>query len=430
MQIFKRTRIGALRLLLAISMPLRAQVLAGISLEEAIDEAIKHNLDLVAERYSLSIAQARQVTAALRPNPVLTVNGQTLDLLGAGFNTNSPAGPNQFNARTEFPIERAGKRERRVELAAAERSLSELQLEDFVRRLMWEVRSGFTDVVQARDALTLAEDNLRTLRGIAEVNEIRVQSGDLAAVELERSRVAVAQHETSVEQARLSLEQSSVRLLRLIGRTATNTPVHFTGALPQSQIRESLGDLISRALAQRPDLRAATQAQARSQADLRLQIANGKVDYAVGAEYSYQRAFGVGGSSVGVSLSVPLPVFHRNQGEILRAQREGQQNNARIVALREAIRNEVELAHRQHASAVRLLENIQGTLLTRSRSVRDTTEYSYRRGEATLVEFLDAQRAFNDSVQTYNNARASLTRSLYLMETVCGSGVLAAMGEK
>lgn len=399
-----------------------------LSLDDALDEAIRNNLDLAAERYNLSIAEARRLTASLRPNPVLTVNGQTLDLLGTRFNPDNPAGPNQFNARTELPIERAHKRERRVELAAAELSLSELQLRDFVRRLTWEVRSGFTDVIQARDALLLAEDNLRTLRGIAAVNEKRVHSGDLAGVELERSRVAVAQYETAVEQAHLRMEQASARIQQIIGRPLTTEPVLFSGNLPQEKRRDSLDELLTAALELRPDLRAATQAQARSQADLRLQLANGKVDYVVGAEYSYQRAYGYGGSSLGFSISLPLPVFNRNQGEVLRAQREGQQSAARITALHSSIRNEVNLAYKQHQSAIRLLENIEGGLLTRARSVRDTTEYSYRRGEATLVEFLDAQRAFNDSVQTYNEARAALTRSLYLIEAACGTTTPATKG--
>jgi cobalt-zinc-cadmium efflux system outer membrane protein len=105
---------------------------------------------------------------------------------------------------------------------------------------------------------------------------------------------------------------------------------------------------------------------------------------------------------------MPLPVFNKNQGEIARAEREGQQQGARITALEASISTEVDMAYRQYQTSERLLKNIETSLLSRAKTVRDVTEYSYRRGEATLVEFLDAQRAFNDSVQSYNEARASL----------------------
>lgn len=388
----------------------------GITLDEAIDEAIRNNLDLAAERYGVSIAQAREITAALRPNPILTVEGETLNAFGAPYGSDSPLGPNQINARTDFVIEKGGKRARRIEVARADRSFAEIQVQDLMRLLVWDVRAGFTEVLQATDSVALAEDTLRTLQGIADLNSLRVRSGDLAQVELDRSRVAVVQYEAQVEQAKLRLEQSGAQLSRLMGRSGT--PVRVVGAHALSRRVESLPGLIGRALTNRPDLHAAKQAQVRNQADLRLQLANGKVDYTVGSQYSYQRAFGIGGSTVGFSFSVPLQIYNRNQGEIARAERESQQNQARIAALESAIRNEVEQAYRQYQSAIHLLDKVESSLLVRSRSVRDTTEYSYRRGEASLVEFLDAQRAFNDSIQTYNEARAAVARSSYWIDAV------------
>jgi cobalt-zinc-cadmium efflux system outer membrane protein len=233
----------------------------------------------------------------------------------------------------------------------------------------------------------------------------------------------VTQYETAVEQAKLQLGQNKSKVLRLMGRVVAPGLIEFTGDLPQTRQTEGLPELISRAQANRPDLLASRQTQARSQADLKLQLANGKVDYVLGSEYSYQRAFGIGGSSLGFGISVPVPVFNKNQGEIARAQRESQQSSARIAAMESMVRNEVEMAYREYQTALRILERIEGSLLNRARSVRDTTEYSYRRGEATLVEFLDAQRAFNDSVLTYNAARASLARGIFNLETVSGSGI-------
>ncbi len=150
----------------------------------------------------------------------------------------------------------------------------------------------------------------------------------------------------------------------------------------------------------------------------------GKVDYSVGAQYHQQ--YGpvlCCGQSMGFFLQVPIPVFNRNQGEIERARRENEQLGKRVTSLEAQINNEVQTAYDQYQTSRTLVENIEATMLKQARDVRDITEYSYRRGEASLVEFLDAQRAFNDTMQTYNEARGEYARNLYLLESVSGKGV-------
>ena len=152
-------------------------------------------------------------------------------------------------------------------------------------------------------------------------------------------------------------------------------------------------------------------------------LANGKADFVIGTEFTRQSAWGVSGNSMGFYFSTPIKLFNRNQGEIARAQREGTQAGARIHALEASIGAEVEKAYRQYTVSSELLTSVQNDMLARARSVRDTTEYSYRRGEASLIEFLDAQRAFNDAMQTYNEVRGNFARSLYLIDTVSGATV-------
>src|SRR5262249_53436950 len=160
----------------------------------------------------------------------------------------------------------------------------------------------------------------------------------------------------------------------------------------------------------------------RSQADLRLQIAQGKVDYTVGAQYHRQFS-NARGSSLGLFFSAPLPVFNKNQGEIERARREEMQIQARIRALQKDIGTEVQNAYQQYATAKDLLDSFEKNMLAEAREVRETTVYSYRRGEATFVELLDAQRAFNDTMQGYNEARGEYARSLYLIDSISGKAV-------
>lgn len=394
-----------------------------VTLDQAIQEAIAKNLNLAAERLNVTVAEAREITARLRPNPVLTVSGQTLNILGANYSPNTPLGPNQMNIHTDLPIERAHKREQRVGVAQADISLAELGVREVMRQVINSVQNAFVDVQQAKNNLALAQENLRSLEGVVSVNEARLNSGDLAQVELERSRIAALQYRTAVQQAQLQLDQAKTQLQFLMGRTQRADDFDVAGDLRRDIVPDSVVDLEQKALAVRPDYLYGTQTQARSQADLRLQLANGKVDYVVGAEYTRQQAWGISGSSMGFYFSMPLPIFNKNQGEIARAQREIDLAGARRNALEASINAEVEKAYRQYSVSRDLLSNVETNMLARARSVRDTTEYSYRRGEATLVEFLDAQRAFNDTMQTFNDARASYARSLYLIDTVSGATV-------
>jgi len=121
-----------------------------------------------------------------------------------------------------------------------------------------------------------------------------------------------------------------------------------------------------------------------------------------------------------VFFSSALPVFNRNQGEIERARQEQRQIEARIRGLSASIQAEVETSYLQYSNARVTLERIEGTMLIKARDVRSITEFSYRRGEATLVELLDAQRAYNETIQAYNDARAEFARSLYLIDAVTG----------
>jgi len=394
-----------------------------ITSDEAVQEALSRNLDLAVQRYDISVAEARQIQAALRPNPVLTVSGDHLDLLGTHYDAINNGGPNEYSVRTDFVLERASKREKRIAVGSVERSIAELGVRDAMRKLIFEVQSAFVDVLLAKEHLALARDNLKSLNGIVQVNTTRVRTGDLAPVELSRSEVAALQYQTSVQQAEMQLRQATNRLQLLLGRTNPVEDFDVAGSFRSDPSRANLEMLREQARLQRPDLLALGQGQARSQADLRLQIATGKVDYTVGTEYRRQQAPSGTGNSLGFFFSAPLPFFHRNQGEIARAERELTQAGARIQALQANVNADVSNTWQQYLTSKRLFEDIEAAMLPKAKEVRETTEYSYRRGEASLVEFLDAQRAFNDAMQSYNEARAAYARSLYLMDAMTGSSV-------
>jgi outer membrane protein, heavy metal efflux system len=391
-----------------------------LTLEAAVQEAISHNLDLLAERYNLPVARTRIITAGLRPNPVLTLDADHLDLLGTGFNlTTNNGGPSEYSVRTDFLFERGGKRKARLAVAEANLSVTELQLLNTVRQLVLDVDNAFVDLQAANDNLQLARENLNALHNAVQIDQVRVRSGDLAEVELLRAQVAELQYENSVRQAELRVRTAQSKLQLLLGRESSAAPLQIAGGLRRDAGTLFKQNLLSQAFQYRPDLQAITRDQARSQADVRLQLAQGKIDYTLGAEYRAQ-TITAHANTLGFFLQTNLPVFNRNQGEIARARQEQMQIEARLRALHHTIENDVDIAYQQYTTAQQTLVRIESSMLGRARDVQRITEYSYRRGEATFVEFLDAQRAYNDTIQTYNDARADFARSLYSIESATG----------
>jgi cobalt-zinc-cadmium efflux system outer membrane protein len=395
-----------------------------LTLDQVLEEALSRNLRLLAERFNISVGEARILQARLRPNPVLSVGGNYLDVLGSGFNpARSAAGPTEFNARVDYLIERGRKRQERVAVAEAARDVSQAELLNTIRTLVLDVQNGFTEVLLAKENLELARASLEAFNRIVAVNRTRVDSGDLAKVELVRSEVAALQFRNQVRQSELRLRVAKNRLQTLMGRRAFAADFDVAGDLRRDRLLLQQPEILAAALAARPDLDALRREQARSLAEIRLQLAQGKMDYTLGASYNRQFNVGTGqrGDSVGVFFSVPLPVYNRNQGEIERARREQAQIEARIRSLEQEIAAEVANAYEQYATAKTLLESIEADMLEQARRVREVTEFSYRRGEATFVELLDAQRAFNETMQGLNEARAEYARSLFLIDSIRGA---------
>ena len=137
-------------------------------------------------------------------------------------------------------------------------------------------------------------------------------------------------------------------------------------------------------------------------------------------EYHRQEGADVSGTSYGVFVSAPLPLFNRNQGEIARARTQQEQLNARVRAVETDISTELTNAYAQYSTTRDIVDTIEHQMLVQAQDVRTTTEYSYRRGEASFVEFLDAVRAFNETMQSYNTARAEYARSLYALDAISG----------
>jgi cobalt-zinc-cadmium efflux system outer membrane protein len=401
-----------------------------ITIEQAVQEALANNANLLAERLNVPLATARLVTARLRPNPVLTLDGDYLDVLGTGFTPANNAGPAEGSARVDFVFEGPGKRAGRVAVAELARSVAELNLQNVLRGVIVDVQNAFVDVLQAKDALALAEENQKTLEQVVEANRQRAQAGEQSAADLLRSRLAAMQFRNEAANASSRLHSARHRLELAMGRSAFVHQFDVKGPMRRDREHVEIQPLRARAQELRPDILSVVRDQARSAADLKLQLAQGKIDYTVGTQFHRQQSPTGTGSSLGLFLSVPLPVFNRNQGEVERARLEQQQLEQRLRAARNSAAADVESTYEQYAIATTMLSNLETDMLDQSRQIRRTAEESYRAGKVSLLEFLDAQRAYTDTMQSYNDARANYARSLYAMEAATGQNVSGVSQQK
>ena len=389
-----------------------------LTIDQAIRAALDANLNLLAERFNVQVADAAIVTAALRPNPVVTVSVARPDqvLVDAGIS------PYEQVFRTDYVLERGDKRSRRVDQATLSKSIAELQLLNTTRSLILDVQSAFIDVQLAKLNLGLARDNLQAFNNVVQINTERVRTGDLSQVELSRSRLAALQFQNDVRQQDVKLAVARNRLSSLIGRGPNGDTLDVVGELRKDPQAAEYEALRRQALEGRPDLRAARADQARTAADLRLQIANGKIDFTVSGEYHRQEGAAISGNSYALFFSAPLPIFNRNQGEIARAQIQEGQLDAKVRSLENDVSSELANAYAQYAATRDVVDTIEQQMLAQAQDVRATTDYSYRRGEASFVELLDAVRTYNDTMQSYNGARAEFARSLYTLDSISGRG--------
>jgi cobalt-zinc-cadmium efflux system outer membrane protein len=389
-----------------------------LTIDEAVREALERNLELLARQYDVALAGTALLTARLRPNPVLGVDADHVDPRH-GLAGETGGGPAEFAIRTDFLFERGAKREHRIELARQTRSIAELRLLDHIRRLTFDVQSACVAILQARDDLALARDGLRALQDIVRLNQARVEAGDLPRVQLVRAEVAALQFRGTVRRQEVALRHAQERLRLLLGRSgiAGSPPEVIDAGRPDVQPPPDVSIVLAQARERRPDLLAVQREQARSQADIRLQLAQRAVDVTVGAE---ARRVHAAGNSFGVFFSMPLPVYDRNQGEVARARMEVQQLARATDAQVAEAETEVRTAHRNLTAARELLATIEDDMVPRAQHVRDVNEYSYRRGEASLLEFLDAQLAFNETMEARNAARAEYLRARYSLDAASG----------
>jgi cobalt-zinc-cadmium efflux system outer membrane protein len=376
-----------------------AQAQASLTWDQVRQQFEQRNPTLLAGQFNISESKAEEITAYLRPNPNLTLTADQIDPFPGG----PPHGPFAYLlpvASISYLHERQHKRELRLESAQKATAIATSEQADLERTLIFNLRGAFVQTLQAKSVLQLAKDNLAYYDHVLEVSRERFKAGDIAQIDLDRLELQRVQYESDLQMAEVNLRTTKIQLLTLLN---DRTPVeHFdvTGPFDFSDRILPLDEFRKIALDTRPDLKAAVQAVDKARTDHKLAVANGSTDPTFGFDVGRNPPID---QYIGFNVSIPLRIFDRNQGEKMRTQLDVDRNQRLLDAAQAQVFSDVDSAYAMLNSNVILLQPYKAKYLQQAVRVRDTVFFAYKRGGASLLDYLNAQSDYRTVELAYVN---------------------------
>jgi cobalt-zinc-cadmium efflux system outer membrane protein len=389
-----------------------------ISLDEAIQMALQHNHNLLAQRSTIQQSQASEITANLRPDPVLLGDSQFLPLFQPSqFSASYIDNAAQFDVGLSYLFERGQKRQHRLQAAKDQTAVTVSQVADDERSLTFSVAQDFINVELAESTLDLAQQDLGSFQNTLAISQAQYNAGDISEDDLLKIKLQQLQFQTDVSQAQLATVQDLSDLRQLLGYESVPADYDVAGQFEYQAIPGNLEDFQMKALQNRPDLRAAQQSVTAANSQYELQKAIAKRD--VTAQINYTHIADVNTASL--FGQIQLPIFDRNQGEIARtryaidqAQQQQQSTNNQVLTdVRDAFEG-----LRSNDSVVGLYRS---GYLDEAQQDRDISEYAYRRGAASLLDFLDAERSYRATQLAYRQSLAAYLLALEQLRQAVGT---------
>jgi len=400
------------------SLPAFAQQPSKITLEDAIKLALDNSPTIRAQRTNIDQSKAQEITANLRPNPVLGWDTQFIPLFSPNlFSTDTLNNLQQFDIGVGYLFERGKKRQRRLEAAKDQTAVTDAQVHDAERALSFNVAQQFVNVLLAESNLQFTATDLDSYVRTVQINEDRYKAGDLSKVDFLKIKVQLLQFQTDVNVARLQRVQALTTLRQLIGYDQLPKDYDVIGELEYKPVHAGLDDLEALALRERPDYRATQLGINSAQSQLNLAKANGKQDLDVTFDFSHVSA----ASSGSFFFNIPLPVFNRNQGEIARTRFALTQSQFTSTAARDTVFTDVRNAFEGLNSNQEIVTLYQSGYLQQAQESRDISEFAYKQGAAALLDYLDAERSYRATQLAYRQALAAYMVSLEQLKQATGT---------
>ena len=413
-----RWRCSALLLLLGCGVKAGAQ--QALTWEQVRNRFENNNPTLQAGQFSISESKAQEITAYLRPNPNFTATADQIDPFPGG----PPHGPFAYFlpvASVNYLHERQRKRELRLESAQKATAIATSDQADLERTLIFTLRGAFVQTLQAKAVLNVAQENLKYYDRVLDVSSERYKAGDIALIDLDRLQLQRLQYESDLQTAEVNLRTAKIGLLMLLNDRAPIEHFDVTGPFDFTNQLSSLDEFRNLALDTRPDLKAANQSVDKARTDHNLAVANGSTDPTF--------SFDVGRNPpidayIGASISIPLRIFDRNQGEKLRTQLDIDRNQRLLDATKAQVFSDVDSAYAVLDSTLALLRPYKEKYLQQAVRVRDTVSFAYQHGGASLLDFLQAENDYRTVELNYVNLVGSYLTAASQLNLAVGREVI------
>lgn len=373
----------------------RVSVPENLTLAAAKSLLMSYNPTLRAERFNVDIEIGDVLNAERRPNPILSVGSEGLSFASSdrSFFDNQ-----EFSLILKQDIELSGKRQKRTSFEEADVKIAEMELQNTVRVLTFELQKAYYQVIRAQEDLRLARDILEHFVDVVRLNRIRYELGEIAGGELRRVEAAQYRFLEDVVAAEVGLENAQDQLLGLLGSTDFDQRFEAIDRFDSQFVPPPAQELRDTALRERADIAVQRARLAQSDVGIELEKAQGVPN--LSPFVGYRRDFGRNGAILGIEI--PLFVSNRNLGGIARAQAQRRRQEQLVRLLEVRALQEVQLALNELAGNRKRMEALQEQYLEKAQQSRDIAESAYRLGGASLSEFLDAERTYRETSRLYN----------------------------
>jgi cobalt-zinc-cadmium efflux system outer membrane protein len=393
--------------------------------QEVRDKFEAANPSLRAGQIGIDESRAQEITAYLRPNPGLTLSTDGTQI-SPYKGTWRPFTGTQFSTNFNYLHEREHKRELRLESAQKATGIAISGQADLERTLLFTLRMAFVQTLQEKAVFDLAKENLSYYDHLLDVNRERYKAGAIAQVDLDRLELQRVQYESDLQTAEVNLRTAKIQLLALLNDRTPVEQFDVTGPYDFVTQIAPLEEVRKTALDTRPDLKVAVEAIDKAQTDHKLAVATGSTDPTFSTWWTHNPSFNnpFAHETLGASISIPLRIFDRNQGEKLRTQLDVTRNQRLRDAAEAQVFSDVDSAYATVKSTVILLQPYKDRYLQQASRIRDTISFSYEHGAASLLDFLNAQADYRGVQLNYLNLVASYLSAASQLNLAVGREVI------